>query len=457
MLTFFIVLFVLIVQFLWKYVDDLVGKGLEATVIIELLFYASAALVPLALPLSVLLASIMTFGRIGEYFELTAIKSSGISLNRFMTPLLGFVILISLGAFVFSNNILPIANLKFGALLYDVREQKPALQLKEGIFYDGFDGYRIRIGSKGKEDQSIQDVLIYDHSDNRGNIKVLSAASGEMYQSENKRYLILKLYNGTLYEEVIPEVYGSLERKHMRTHFGEQEIKFDLSPFQLERTDEDLFKSHQNMLNVVQLRSTIDSLSTDRNTRFSDVRRFVRNYYFWKSDSVYYVTSVSDTVLNGTVSSWFHNSDNIGALQSAIANTQTILGYTSMLVRENETRKDNIVRFVIEFHRKFSLSLACLVLFLVGAPLGAIVKKGGLGMPMVLSILLFLTYYIISSSAEKNAKFGDFDADFAMWISTIVLLPVGLFLLYKANAETKFFDFGGFFEIIRIKNSVKSK
>lgn len=252
LVTFFISLFVLLMQFLWKYIDDLVGKGLDPYIIIKLMVYVSVTLVPLALPLSLLLSSIMTFGNLAEHFELTACKSAGLSLQRIMRPLTITAVAICLTAFYFSNYVLPVANLKMNALLYDVRQQKPALLIKEGIFYNGIDGYSIRIGKKDSDGKTIEDIMIYDHTENRGNTKMILAERGKMAMSDDERYLLLTLYKGSSYEE--QENRGAkITRPLLRTEFEEELVRFDLNSFKMTRTNEQLFKDNYQMLNLWQL------------------------------------------------------------------------------------------------------------------------------------------------------------------------------------------------------------
>ena len=242
-MTFFISLFILLMQFLWKYIDDLVGKGLEWIVIAELMFYASASLVSLALPLSILISSIMTMGAMGEHYELVALRSAGISIRRVMHPLIIFSLITSALAFYFSNNLLPIANLKMGTLLYDIRHKKPTMDLRPGIFYKGIDHYSIRVGSKGEDEVSLYDVMIYDHTQNKGNNKVILADSGRM-EFEGDRYLLLTLFNGESYEQQDNRSRDEKTYPHMRSSFQRQNIRFDMSEFNMKRSNEDIFKDN---------------------------------------------------------------------------------------------------------------------------------------------------------------------------------------------------------------------
>ena len=263
--TFFVVLFVILIQFLWTYVDDMVGKGLEWYVILKLLFFASASFVPTALPLAVLLSSIMAFGNLAESYELVALKSAGISLARIMVPLITLITLIAVGDFFFSNNLIPVANLKFQSLLWDVRQQRPALDIKEGVFYNGIDNYSIHIDKKDKKSQKIEGVTIYDHTNLHGDDVVLMAKSGEMSISKDQRWLALKLFDGTRYEEMRDDKDGShITDPASRLSFKTYEIKFDLMEFKLKRTDENLFKENSVMLNLNQLQYYIDSLKVIR-------------------------------------------------------------------------------------------------------------------------------------------------------------------------------------------------
>lgn len=442
-LTFCIVLFVLMMQFLWVYIDDLVGKGLEWYIIAEVLFYASASFVPLALPLAVLLSSIMTFGNLGEFYELTAVKSAGVSLWRFARPLTLLVVLMMAGALYFSNTLLPISRLKFGSLLYDIQQKKPALSLKPGRFYTEIENYAIRIGKKSEDNKLLEDILIYDHTEGRGNTMVIVAKRGQMEQSADERFLKLQLYEGYSYEEIAPKEGQYYRKPHMRTNFKEQEIQFDLSAFTLKRTDEELFKDYYAMLNLRQLGKVIDSLESDYNKRDKELLAITDNFYQFQKDSLFTNAKASAGAIQWMGSNWFKQLDKgeqQEILQDAINNVQSIKGYTVMRDREMEGRRTILNRHYLEGHRKFSLSFACFLLFLVGAPLGAIIRRGGLGLPMLFSIILFLVYHVVSMTSEKLARDSLVEVHLALWVSSFVLLPVGIFLLVKANNDSRLFD-----------------
>jgi len=448
LLTFLISIFVLLMQFLWKYIDDLVGKGLPGIVIFKLMVYVSVTLVPLALPLSILLSSIMTYGNLAEHFELTACKAAGISLQRVMRPLVALTILICFGAFFFSNNVLPVANLKMNALLYDVRQQKPALLIKEGVFYNGIDGYSIKVGSKDPDGSTLWNIMIYDHSENRGNSKIIMAEKGTMLMSDDERFLILTLKKGSSYED---QQNRKSPDSHplMRTEFDDEVIRFDLSTFKMNRTDEQLFKDNYQMLNLRQLTSASDSIQkkvTERETELFKV--FVPAFNL---DSVSGKAATKDVPFKAKDFLDNFPPDKWAAIvNTAIYGSRNALAYAEDSRFDVENKEHNIAKHKIEWHRKFTLSFACLILFFIGAPLGAIIRKGGLGLPLVFSIIFFVVYHVISISSEKFAREGVIAPYQGMWISSLVLLPIGIFLTYKATTDSVLFDREVYLKIFRL-------
>lgn len=420
-------------QFLWKYIDELVGKGLDWQIITELIFYASAGLVPLALPLAILLSSIMTFGNLGEHYELVALKSAGISLQRIMFPLMIFIALTSLGAFYFSNNLLPRANLKSATLLYDIRQKKPAIDLGDGAFYEDIEGFVIRVARKDKETDELYDVIIYDHVEKKGNLKVIRAERGKMEISADKRYLIFSLYNGYSYEEM-----EGNNMPHLRTVFQEDIIRFDLSSFGFNRSDEDLFKNSYRMMNIVQLKAGVDTLRREKNTvsqKLSD--RFISAQEILSDSNNNIITSNTDSLIaNNYPFSGFSNSElNLihTNAQSELRRNKSLLSST---IKIQQSKDQMIIKYIIEWHRKFTLSIACIVLFFIGAPLGAIIRKGGLGSPVIISTLFFLVFHVLSITGEKIVKQGNMDPVLGMWMATAILFPVGVFLTYKATTDS---------------------
>lgn len=436
-ITFIISLFVLLMQFLWKYIDDLVGKGIDTIIIIKLMVYVSVTLVPLALPLSLLLSSLMTFGNLAEHFEITACKSAGVSLQRIMRPLIITAFLICGSAFYFSNYILPIANLKMNALLYDVRQQKPALLIKEGIFYNGIDGYSIRVGKKERDGQTLRNIMIYDHSENRGNTKLILAESGKMAMSDDERYLLLYLNKGSSYEERENKP-GRSSRPLMRSEFEEELVRFDLSSFKMTRTNEQLFKDNYQMLNLRQLSFASDSLEKkikDKQNEFYKVLTGMINIDTGKTQTAFVPLS------NNTYFIKYFPADRQKMIVStATYSVRNLKNMTDDMVQDMEIKSKSLAKHQIEWQRKFTLSFACLILFFIGAPLGAIIKKGGLGTPVVVSIIFFLIYHVISISGEKFAREGVILPWKGMWLSSIILLPIGIFLTYKATTDSGLFD-----------------
>jgi lipopolysaccharide export system permease protein len=429
LMTFMIALFVLLMQFLWKYIDDLVGKGLGFFVIAKLLVFVSITLVPLALPLALLLSSIMTFGNLSEHSELTACKSAGISLQRIMRPLTLTAFGIALMAFVFSNYILPVANLKMNALLYDVRQQKPALYITEGVFYNGIEGYTIKVGSKDDDGQTLNDVMIYDHTNNRGNSKMVMASQGKMVMSDDERYLVITLFKGVSYED---QDNGRERASHplLRTEFDQETFRFDLSSFKLSRTNEQLFKDNFQMLNLRQLSVASDSIRKGVTGKQQDV---LRQLHWLRKDSVVSGKASPLAVERYAIRRGYSNA--IAALYAA----KGIKGVATDAAQDIQFKRKSLARHEIEWHRKFTLSIACLILFFIGAPLGAIIRKGGLGMPVVISVIFFIVYHIISITGEKFAREGVLTPMAGMWLSTVILLPVGMFLTYKATTDSNLF------------------
>lgn len=445
--TFFISLFVLLMQFLWKYIDDLVGKGLEWWTIVKLLTFTITTLVPLALPLAILVSSIMTFGNLAERYEIVAVKSAGISLQRLMMPLLLTAVAISVGAFFFSNYILPWSNLKAGALLYDVRQQKPAFAIKEGVFYNGIDGYSLKVGEKDKDGKGIRNIMIYDHTAAQGNKKVIVADSGKMELSTDKNFLVLTLRNGTSYEEQSKRRNSFDSRPHLRYAFAEQVIRFDLTSFQLNRTDEDLFRDNNQMMNIFQLKAALDTFIVQRNARQRQFESDIKPYYNFLRDTtvlanvpkVQALTQLADTSIANKKSVYEYSLNQARAIKSYINGSD----------EELSARLRQILRYKIEIHRKFTLSIACFILFLIGAPLGSIIRKGGIGLPIVISIAFFLVYHIISITGEKMAKEGQIPPWQGMWQSSIILLPIGIFLAYKATHDSALFDADAYLSIFK--------
>lgn len=441
-MTFFIALFILLMQFLWRWIDELVGKGLETIDFVEIVLYASSTLVPMALPLAILLASLMTLGNFGEYYELLAMKSAGISLPRILLPLSIVTALISVGAFFFSNNVLPYTNLKLTNLLYSVRQQKPEFLIKEGVFTDFADGYTIKVGQKNPKTGLLKRIMIYDHSDRKGNVTVTYADSGFMSPSADQKYLVATLFSGNTYKEVLDKrnrlnAPGS-KLPAQRQKFEKQKIIFELQGVGLKRTDETLFKDSYQVMNITQLNETRDSLADELETRIHNFSQGIERSNILKSPS-WMLPNDSLRHHKFNVDSLFNNLDDeakLHALSLALTNARSSKNYVSSTKDEFKYRKRFIARHRIEWHRKFTLSFACLIFFFIGAPLGAIIRKGGLGMPIVVSVLFFIVYYVITITGEKFARELIWSTTAGMWLSSLILFLLGIFLSYKATTDS---------------------
>ncbi len=443
--TFFITLLVLVMQFFWLYIDDFVGKGLSAGIILEFIMYQSAALVPLALPLAVLLSSLMTFGNLGETYELVAIKSAGISLLRFMQPLFFVTLFICGIAFLFSNYIIPVANLKSRTLLSDIVFAKPSFDLREGVFYDKISGFAIKVGKKEANDSVIRDVIIYEQNSGLQDNFII-AKDGVMSISADKRFLEFNLKNGWRYQE-----RGNMaaNTEFIRLGFKQYKKQFDLSSFQFQRTADSVNKNNQRMLSMRQLDKAIDSLKR-QNALFSKQTRLQATYSLpfvtyldsnWKKlDSPLKATSIKQLIPDSILQN----------MQAALeSKTESLRSSNDMLLVQFKEQRRTLRVHQIEWHRKISLSFACLVLFLIGAPLGSIIRKGGLGSPLVFSIVFFMIFYFLSSTGERMAKEGSVQPGIGMWLSTIVLVPVGIFLTIKALQDSQVFNKEFYFRLLK--------
>jgi lipopolysaccharide export system permease protein len=431
--TLAIALFVLLMQFLWKYIDDMVGKGLSWYVITKLMVLATVTLIPMALPLAILLASIMTFGNLAENHELVAMKSAGMSLPKIMASLIVFVTSICIGAFFFSNNVLPVVNLKMGSLLYDIREAKPALNIQPDVFYNGIDGYDIRIEKKDEDQQTVHNILIYDHTAGIGNNKVVMAKWGTMKMSTNKQYLIFTMYDGNVYEEMADNGQLRPSRPMVYNNFKQQTVYFDLSSFKFSRTNEELFKNNYEMLDMKQLKYSADSISRvlDK-SKIKFAHEITESYY-----------SIPKILRRGII---VH-----AAIPNALQSRMAVLDAATNLARnakqfieadsrDFDSMQEDISRRRIEMQFKFTFPIACLILFFIGAPFGAIIKKGGLGLPVVVSALFFMLYYVITIVGKKSAIEGVMSVPFGMWMPSMIFFPFGIFFTYKATMDSALFD-----------------
>jgi lipopolysaccharide export system permease protein len=449
--TFFITLFVFMMQILWKYIDDLVGKGLDLLTLTEFLIYASATLVTLAMPIAILLSSIMTFGKLGENFELVAIKSSGISLLRFMRPLLFVTIFLSGIAFLFANYIAPVANLKFAVIYHDIYEKSPAFDLKDGVFYNGFRGFSIKVDKKDNDRSTLHHVLIYEQSNGVQDNTIISE-SGIMSMSTDKKFLQFRLINGNRYEE--NGTFNSKQNEFIQLGFKEYNKLFDLSQLNLQRTSDSLFMNNIRMKTMRMLNVDLDSLKKVPDSLYKRNQSLLASYVKYSKFKDSIPTKKEVAVAKQTEAIKEKNSSKkITSFDSLIPDSLKTIVYDQTIADVSNARNviqmasvdyksqnDDFTSHEIEWHKKLSLSIACLVLFFIGAPLGSIIRKGGLGMPLVMALLFFMIFYLLNIFGEKFTKEHTLIPIIGMWLPVIVLSPVGFFLTYKAMHDSQLFN-----------------
>ncbi len=436
-ITFFIAFFVLMMQGLWKYLDDLVGKGLDFITICQFLWYACASLLMLAMPIAILISSIMTFGNLGESFELVAIKSSGVSLLRFMRPLIWMSVLLCGITFLFANYVIPYANLKFTTLYSDIYVKKPAFDLKEGVFFTHIPNYAIKIGKKDSDGRTIHNVIIFEQN-NSVQDNCIVAEKGVMKISDDEKYLEFNLENGYRYQE-----RGNLSdsaTEYTRLGFKEFKKLFDLSVLQKQQTNDSIFSKNFKMLSARQLSFNIDSLKKDTKKIDTSFNKIKRNELIYTSLPEKTWKQSNSTILPGDYKKLFSDSINNKIKQFALNKIASIKSGIIQFKVDKELNEKDISMHLIEWHRKYAISFACLILFFIGAPLGAIIRKGGLGMPLLAAIVFFLIFHLLSMFGEKFVKQGILSPAVGMWLAIIVLAPVGAFLTYKAMHDSQLFN-----------------
>ncbi len=550
MVTFAIAIFVLLMQILWLYIDDIAGKGLGFFILIELLAYKCVSLIPMALPLAMLISSVMVMGNLAEHYELSSFKSAGVSLRRVMAPLMVMGVLVTLSSYFCSNNLIPVANLKFGSRMYDIQQQKPALRLDVGVFNDDFDGYAIHIGDK-EGDSNIEDVLIYDHSEaNRGRLGQIMAKEGEMYATDDGSYFVMNLREGHQYIETKPSGYGrNQNHPFVRTNFDSWQKVFDLSEFQLNRTNEELFKQNRSMLSTSQLAEAVDSLEYRIKKRERTMSNTVAGYFRFieadtteimleedevqeyeqvrreqmesirrdslsrvvrdslhairrtgsasaknvppkpkliqrpeerdsallakykmqgggkllarieeiqndsalraaaergrkaskrrvdgvpmVQDSLEHITSISSII------STFPPYEQVQLYSKAKTFARAIHSQAESAVRSLDRLKESRVKHIYDLHTKYSMAAICFIFLFIGAPMGAIVRKGGFGYPILISIIFFMLFITLTIFNRKVAETFVLPAAVAAWVPCMVLFPIGLYLTYKAMNDSK--------------------
>ena len=454
LMTFCICLFIVIMQFLWRYIDELVGKGLSIDLIAELFFHAALSLLPLALPLSILLAALMTFGDLGEHIELTALKSSGISLTTIMKPLAFLMVFVAIGAFFFMNNALPKSQVKMWTLLFSMRQTSPTLDIPEGTVYSQIPGYNIYVKRKDKERDMLYNMLIYGVSVGTMYPRIVAADSGRLSMTEDKQHLVLTLYKGSWYEEMRGSdgVNGMSSDLYRRETFHDKEIMIPYDA-NFTRMDDETMKSQYVGKDIAELRQTIDSVRLRVDSAATLVVSKLRAQPIcgvplrrtYVNDGKMELEPIKEVQLNKPVDINKLIKESPDFEQQQIVNQalmRTTAAMQDLQFQGYAINDDNYVirRHQIELMKKFTLSLACLIFFFIGAPLGAIIRKGGLGMPIVVSVILFIFYYIIDNMGYKLARDGRWEVWQGMWLSSAVLLPLGIFLTHKAVNDSAVFN-----------------
>lgn len=449
-MTFFIVLFIVLMQFLWKYIDDLVGKGLSMEVLGELFFYAAVTLVPMALPLAILLASLMTFGNLGEKFELTAMKAAGISLLRVMAPLIILISGVAVGAFYFQNDVLPKAQVKMWTLLFSMKQKSPELEIPEGVFYDQIPGYNIFVQSKNKETGILRQPMIYDVSKGYDKGTILRADSAQLAFTKDMKHLYLHLWNGEQFDNLQNQNTSGQNVPFRRETFKDKEllIQFDAG---FNRLSEEGMKKQYVGKDMAELRHTIDSVQqrvdSAGNMYASYLRRLPYGGVKVELDSATHaplpykaVAMPSGPLDLDSLLRQVPASKQEMILSQATAKAKTQIADAQFKIQTMKDDLTSIRRHEIELMKKFTLSVACLIFFFIGAPLGAIIRKGGLGTPLVISVILFIIYYIIDNTGYKMARDGHWPVVEGMWISTVILAPLGIYVTWKAMNDSAVFN-----------------
>jgi lipopolysaccharide export system permease protein len=513
LLTLAVVVFILLIQQMSFYIDDLLGKGLGYDVFAELLFYFALHLVPLALPLAILLSSLITFGNLGEHFELTAMKSSGISLVRVLRPIFIFAVSLAIFSFWFNDQIVPQANLKAYSLLWDIKQKSPSLSLKEGAFYNGIPGYSIKVNKKYTDGKTLKEIMIYNHTQSRGNRELIIADSGKMYTILNERYLVLELFKGKSYHDQVastnPQDFSN--EKFVNNVFDKSQIVFNLSSFDMKKTDENLFKGHKIMHTTWQLFRDIDSLQNQIKktglTNFETIKPNFRYHYGKMTNpppTTTTVKSVKPSKTAKTANNPPKKSKNLpkilkfDSLENPLAakrkaqlservfnfknkqiiaentekpvvsqasyshttpNDEQVANYAVTQARNlqatiksrreySENLQKEYNQFVIEMYKKFTFAFACITMFFIGAPLGAIIKKGGIGVPVLVAIVFFIGFYVINLTGEKWVKESFIPPLYGMWAANVILMTFGLFFLRQAKNDSRIFE-ADFYYVIR--------
>jgi lipopolysaccharide export system permease protein len=445
-ITFSVVVFIFLMRFLLFYFNDIIGKDIGYDVLLELLFYFSLNTFTIAFPLAMLVSSLMAFGKLGEFFELTALKSAGISIVRILKPIFIFTFFIIGLTYWFSDTVLPWANLKGYSLLWDVKSAKTTLNIKQGIFYNDLPGYSIKVNKKYPDQRSLKGLIIYNHSENNANKRVTLADSGQMYTILNKKYLVLELFNGADYQEDIDK--SNVNYTYKRNDFAVSKFKhskmvMSLKDFDLKKTEESQFKHHQLMKTGDELADTARAMKKEISNTGDRLFVSAQQYYF------YHLRSPTNTALAIKKGKWLdsllakynpkpYHADM--ARKRALEQAQNLLSFSESNAVSLDSKYEQMIAFNLEWHHKFTVAFSCLVMFLIGGSLGAIVKRGGLGVPVIIAIIFFIIMYLLSTNGDKLAKEGIVNAVAGAWFSNFILFFVGLYFLKKAKEDSQLFE-----------------
>ncbi len=461
LLTFFVSVFILLMQFMLGYFTDLVGKNLGMGVYAQLFFYFGLNMVPVALPLAVLLACLITFGNLGEHSELTAVKSAGISLLRTLRPIFIFVILVSIGSFFFNDIMVPKANLKAYSLLYDITQKKATLNFKEGAFYNGIPNYSIKVNKKFQDGKSLKGIMIYNHTSGYGNTDMTIADSGYMETFNNDMYLRFTLFRGKNYSEIVGDD-GRLGHEFVTNVFKESILVFNLESFNMKRTDEELFKGNRAMRGIKQLNIDADSILKQYKSIDQQVSQNIRPYFSYLGK--HFPVSAKDIRFRPKKTKIMVPYQDLRVTSIAANNARNVRSFTQASVEKSHTLLKDFRQYQIEIYSKFTQAIACTIMFLIGAPLGAIIKKGGLGVPVIVSITFFILFYIITNLGMKWSKYGIMPVYAGMSMANLCLFPIGLTFLIQAKNDSRLFDgdsikiaFQNLWEELRTKLGIKAK
>lgn len=455
--TFFICLFIFLMQFTWRYVDELIGKGLSTEVLAKFFWYASLTLVPLSLPLAILLAALITFGNFGERLELLSMKAAGISLLRIFQPIFIFVLMLCGGSYYYQNKIGPEATKQMASLVWSMKQKSPELEIPEGTFYNHIPGYNIYVERKNSDTGILYGVMIYSTTDGYQDAQIILADSGRLQTTADRMHLMLTLYGGERFRNMQSQGGAQMMKAsvpYMRETFGRE---VDLIPFDcnFNITDAQLFAGNAQTKDINAISKGIDSLTFRTDSLGRDLYAMLKRDYFYRGvsadrqDSLQIVSAAAQQEPFDSLKAHLSDAHRKQAWQSASMRCRQVKGQYEFRQLVAESDLHNLRVHNLEWHKKFTLSMACLIFFFIGAPLGAIIRKGGLGMPVVISVLIFIFYYIINVSGEKQAKDGTFDIFFGAWISSLVLGPLGVFLAYKANGDSAVFDMDGYRNFFR--------